>query len=134
MKDWKKELIEKWAGIEHDRWSKWQNYIHSKFVEHSNGKGEFVCLSIKLLRHWERQIATDYEDLSEREKESDREQVYPYIEDIQNLLDQKDEQHKAELDKQKEDIIKLLKEEGTLEESGFNLGLKCAIDVINELK
>lgn len=76
---WEKEFIEKGAAIEHSRWARWQAYMHSKFVEHSDGKGEFVCLPVELYRRWERQISTPYSELSEQEKESDREQVRPYI-------------------------------------------------------
>jgi len=75
----KEEFVESGADLEHDRWGKWQAYMHSKMVEHSNGKGEFVCLPVGLYRRWERQIATTYKDLSETEKESDREQVRPYL-------------------------------------------------------
>lgn len=35
---------------------------------------------------WERQIATSYAELSEEEKEKDREQVRPYLPLIQSLL------------------------------------------------
>ena len=93
MKDWKKELLEKWADIEHKRWSRWQEYMHSKLVNVYEDKN-ILGLPVEDFKHWERQIATDYKDLSEAEKESDREQVYPYIKDIEELLD-----------KQKKEII-----------------------------
>jgi len=74
-----KDIIEHFANLEHERWSKWQKYMHSKFVEHSDGKGDYVCLPTELFRRWERQINTPYADLSEQEKQSDREQVMPYV-------------------------------------------------------
>ena len=42
--NWKKELIEKWADIEHKRWSKWQKYMHSLCTEipTENGKSLFI--------------------------------------------------------------------------------------------
>ena len=72
-------LMEQLADIEHERWGKWQAYMHSKCVEHENGKGEWVCFPAELYRRWERQINTPYAELSEAEKESDREQVRPYL-------------------------------------------------------
>jgi len=71
-------LMEKLADIEHQRWSDWQKYLHSKCVEHSDGKGEWVCFPAVSFRRWNRQIETSYKDLSEVEKDSDREQVIRY--------------------------------------------------------
>lgn len=78
-----KELRETLAAIEHQRWSDWQKYIHSLFLEHSNGEGKYVCLSVEWFNRWERQIATPYSELSEKEKDGDREQVdryWPFVE------------------------------------------------------
>jgi hypothetical protein len=87
-------LMEKLADIEHQRWAKWQDYLHSKMVEHSDGKGEWVCLPSELFKRWERQIATPYSGLSEQEKESDREQVRPYLSLILSILKSKTEDKK----------------------------------------
>jgi hypothetical protein len=83
---WMKEFVEKGAALEHERWAKWQAYMHSKFVEHSDGKGDFVCLPVEFYKRWERQIATPYSELTEPEKESDREQVRPYIPLIEHIV------------------------------------------------
>jgi len=32
-----KELIEKLAAIEHERWAHWQSYLHSKCLKNENG-------------------------------------------------------------------------------------------------
>lgn len=77
--DKRAELLEHFANIEHARWSKWQAYMHSKCVEYGDGKGEWVCFPAELYKRWERQINTPYAELSESEKESDREQVRPYL-------------------------------------------------------
>ena len=103
MKDWKKELLEKWADIEHKRWSRWQEYMHSKLVNVYEDKN-ILGLPVEDFKHWERQIATDYKDLSEAEKESDREQVYPYIKDIEELLDKQKKEIIEELNSIKEKI------------------------------
>ena len=78
------KLFEELADIEHTRWCGWQKYLHSlltKEVRGENGK-EFetgnMIMSKKSFDHWERQIKTPYCDLSEKEKDSDREQVMGY--------------------------------------------------------
>jgi len=78
-----RELLEKFAEIEHNRWAKWQKYVHSKMI--ADGNDEYALLPLELYHRWERQISTEYKDLSEQEKESDREQVYPYIKYIETL-------------------------------------------------
>jgi hypothetical protein len=61
------ELLEPLAAIEHERWSHWQRYMHSK------------CTPAELVKRWERQLNTPYAALSESEKNSDREQVQAYL-------------------------------------------------------
>ena len=68
------QLFEKLAAIEHERWADWQKYMHSKC--HRNG-GALVIPTV-LVEQWERQISTPYAELSEEEKESDRDQVRRY--------------------------------------------------------
>ena len=77
-----KELIERLADIEHQRWADWQKYMHSQCVNHD---AEWVRLPRISFDHWERQIATPYADLSEKEKESDRDQVKRYWPLIETL-------------------------------------------------
>jgi len=71
----KTKLFEKLAEIEHQKWAHWQKYLHSKL--NYIGENELV-LDYELFKHWERQIKTDYKDLTEKEKDSDREQVLRY--------------------------------------------------------
>lgn len=70
------ELIETLAGIEHERWSHWQRYMHGKCERHADGS---LTISPDLVLQWERQFATSYSNLTESEKESDREQVRRYL-------------------------------------------------------
>lgn len=76
-------IIDELADIEHQRWAHWQRYMHSKCEPQPDGSlivpPEFVAL-------WERQITTPYSDLTEREKESDREQVRKYLPTIARAL------------------------------------------------
>lgn len=71
----KEELIEKLAEIEHTRWADWQRWCHKSGMRHSD---DSITLTADCVARWERQIETPYAELSEREKESDREQVYRY--------------------------------------------------------
>lgn len=80
------EMIEKMASIEHERWAKWQKYMHSHVYDSSQSINPHLkVIPTELYNRWERQINTPYEQLSEKEKESDREQVRPYFELISNL-------------------------------------------------
>lgn len=66
------ELIEQLADKEHASWAHWMNYLFSKCEYLPDGSavipGEFV-------RHWQRLVLVPYEKLSEREKQSDRDEV-----------------------------------------------------------
>lgn len=82
--------LETWASLEHSRWLKWQAYLHSKLYEIDDNRvsanNHLKILPTELWQRWERQIMTAYSDLSEAEKESDREQVRPYIEDLKRAI------------------------------------------------
>lgn len=70
------QVIEDLATIEHQRWSHWQRYVHEKCARQDDGS---LVIPPHLVCQWEKQIATPYEQLSEVEKESDREQVRKYL-------------------------------------------------------
>lgn len=76
--------LEAYAEQEHIRWAKWQNYMHSFLVW--NQELEAWVLSHEQKYRWQRQIETTYSMLTEKEKESDREQVRPYINDYKSQL------------------------------------------------
>lgn len=76
-------LVERLATIEHERWSHWQKYMHGKALKQSNGS---LLIPPNLVEQWERQLSTPYSDLSEAEKESDREQVRKYLPVIASAL------------------------------------------------
>lgn len=74
------ELKEKLASIEHERWADWQQYMFDCAVKSGDDNiGVRTCgWPTAQFEHWQRQIETDYEDLSDKEKDSDREQVDRY--------------------------------------------------------
>ena len=76
-------LTEQLAAIEHERWSHWQRYMHNKAIRQIDGS---LLLPPDLVARWEKQIETKYVDLSEAEKESDREQVRKYLPVIVSAL------------------------------------------------
>jgi hypothetical protein len=80
--NWEK-IIEKLADIEHQRWSDWQSYLHKKleYSEYEKDGKRMACYVLNAgdYEHWQKQVDTPYSDLSEREKESDREQVRRYL-------------------------------------------------------
>ena len=77
------QVIEELADIEHERWAHWQRYMHSRGTRQADGS---LLLPARLVAQWETQIATAYETLSEKEKESDREQVRKYLPTIVTAL------------------------------------------------
>jgi hypothetical protein len=79
------ELLEALATVEHERWSHWQRYLHSKCERADDGS---LILPAELVARWEHQMDTPFADLSESEKQSDREQVGRYLPLIVAALDQ----------------------------------------------
>lgn len=75
--------LEELAHIEHERWSHWQRYMHSKCTKAPDGS---LVIPPDLVEKWEKQISTSYYDLSEKEKDSDREQVRKYLPTIVRVV------------------------------------------------
>jgi hypothetical protein len=65
-------LVEALADYAHDSWSNWVRYM-------------FANLDEAHIQRWKRQMQTPYAELSEEEKESDREQARIIIEVISKL-------------------------------------------------
>lgn len=55
-----REIIEKLAELEHEQWAHWTKYMLDNLTDEN-------------IARWKRQIEAPYEELSEKEKESDRE-------------------------------------------------------------
>jgi len=69
-------LLEDLAALEHERWAHWQRYMHDQGQRLPDGS---LVIPVELVRRWDRQIDCAYEQLSEAEKESDRQQVRRYL-------------------------------------------------------
>ncbi len=71
----KNKLFEELSNIEHQRWVGWQKYMHSLCIKNQDGS---LTIPKESVDHWTKQINTPYQNLSEREKESDRDEVRRY--------------------------------------------------------
>jgi len=56
----KEDVLEKLAELEHEQWAHWTKYMLNNLNDEN-------------ISHWKEQIKTPYSDLSEKEKDSDRE-------------------------------------------------------------
>lgn len=66
------DLIEQLAAQSHTSWSHWMQYLFTRCTMQSDGS---VLIPPDLVQRWQRQVNTPYAALSEREKQSDREQA-----------------------------------------------------------
>lgn len=67
------QLIEALADAEHASWAHWMNYL---FSQCSQPKGtNYLIIPGLLVERWKRQAATSYAELTEQEKQSDRDEV-----------------------------------------------------------
>jgi hypothetical protein len=80
---WHQSLIETLAAAEHDRWSHWQRYMHEQCRPSDDGS---LTIPPNLVARWTKQMSAPYSELTEDEKESDREQVRRYIPIIESAL------------------------------------------------
>ena len=63
------QLREQLADLAHQQWSGWVKYMLSKGVYNADGSWTMPAWAVE---RWTRQMTTDYADLPESEKESDR--------------------------------------------------------------
>lgn len=77
--------IEMLASLEHARWSHWQEYLHNQCIANPDGS---LTIPAPLVDRWTKQIKTPYASLSSEEKESDREQIRPFIDALDRILQQ----------------------------------------------
>ena len=67
------KLLEQVANIQHSIWSHWMEYVFTS-CGRRNEDGSFT-IPAKFVDRWERQLQTDYSDLTDKEKKSDKEQA-----------------------------------------------------------
>ncbi len=70
-------IREKLANYAHHAWSGWMLYLFSKSIVNPD---KSVTIPSELTKRWMRQMKTDYSDLPEHEKESDRKEADSMLE------------------------------------------------------
>lgn len=75
--------IDRLAAVEHERWAHWQQYVHDQCMPAKDGS---LIIPADLVKRWTKQIETPYAELSEAERESDREQVRRYLPHVIDAL------------------------------------------------
>jgi hypothetical protein len=85
------ELREALASVQHDIWSHWMEYFFSccddTACEWIGGQIPVLEVPGDKVDRWKRQKATPYSELSEREKESDRDQADKVLRVLKKLLE-----------------------------------------------
>jgi len=66
------DLREELAALSHDIWSHWMRYLFTVSIWRDDGS---VTIPTDKVERWYRQMQTDYANLSDAEKESDRHQA-----------------------------------------------------------
>lgn len=77
-------VLDRLAEIEHARWAHWQRYVHDNCRHEEDGS---LVIPAELVDRWEKQIATQYAELTEAERRSDLEQVHRYLPTIISALE-----------------------------------------------
>ena len=67
-----KAILEILADKQHQIWAHWMKYLFLVSVKNADGS---YTIPVASVHRWQRQMETDYNDLSEKEKNSDREQA-----------------------------------------------------------
>jgi len=70
------DALDRLAAVEHERWAHWQRYVHEQCRPTADGS---LVIPAELVKRWSRQIETPYAELTEAERESDRDQVRRYL-------------------------------------------------------
>ncbi len=79
MTDLNKDLVETIADFFHMNWSHWMKYLYTKLEQYDSTGGfkdydeDDFLMDRSDYDHWKRQMNTPYAELSEKEKDSDRE-------------------------------------------------------------
>ena len=76
------DVMEPMADQEHDSWARWMEHLFKKSEKNDDGT---VTIPKDKVDRWEKQMKTDYKDLSPSEKESDRKEVRKFLKIIKKV-------------------------------------------------
>src|SRR5260221_4066828 len=79
------ELIEQLADKEHASWARWMQYLFAKCTRQYDGS---LLIPLNLALRWNRQMSLPYAELTEREKQSDRDEVAHILPTIDEYMKQ----------------------------------------------
>lgn len=88
-----KEIVEFLADGEHERWARWQRYLHSVCVENKDGS---LTIPKEKVDRWTRQMNMPYSELTEKEKNSDRELAIMLLNSLKEFIKNCDENDERE--------------------------------------
>ena len=86
-------MREELAALMHEIWGHWMKYLFSQCWHNFGGTGEkdgSVTIPVQSVERWMRQMRTPYDELSEKEKDSDREQADKVLALIGKYVDELD--------------------------------------------
>jgi hypothetical protein len=70
------DLVHRFADVSHGVWSHWMQYQFSVCIQNEDGS---VTIPAEKVERWKRQMETEYEDLTEKEQQSDIHQAQKYM-------------------------------------------------------
>lgn len=77
------DLREALAAVQHDIWAHWHRYVISVSAQNPDGS---LTIPADKVERWARQMNTSYQELSEKERESDRDQADKILARLSNEL------------------------------------------------
>lgn len=77
------DIRERLANLAHWQWAGWMRYLFEQSKENEDGT---VTIPAWAVKRWKRQMATPYPQLSEQEKESDREEADKVLAELRAVL------------------------------------------------
>jgi hypothetical protein len=77
------KFVEAGAVLEHTRWAKWQAYVFEVATKNEDGTATIPKWAVD---NWKRQISKHFDELTEYEKEFDKNEVRKYLSIIKKLF------------------------------------------------
>jgi len=82
-----KNAIDELANYAHSSWCGWMKYLFSKSIANKDGS---CTIPKSLVERWMRQMNTEYADLPESEKKSDKDEASKIINIFKKILRKKE--------------------------------------------